>query len=77
MSDMIYNKKDIIISADTSFDKSLSYQLIPLIKDGVIVFIVLLIIMLMTDQVCFHLLLLVLDANYFSDNHCSNKRLAL
>lgn len=75
--EMIYNKKDIVISDSTSSSKNLFYQLISLIKDGAIVLVVLSTITLMTDRVCFHLLLLVLEANYFSVNHYSNKELVL
>ena len=60
MIDMIHNKKNGVILAGTCSGKSLPYQLIPLIKDGVIVLDVLLIIILITDHVCFYLLLLVL-----------------
>lgn len=52
MIDMIYKKKDIVFSAGTESSKSLPYQLIPLIRDRVIVLVVLPIIALMTDQVC-------------------------
>lgn len=51
MINMIYNKKDIVISADTRFDNSLLYQLISLIRDKVIVLVVSPTIALMTDQV--------------------------
>ena len=51
MIDMVYKKKDIVISASTRFGKNLPYQLIPLIKEGAIVFVVLPTIILMTDQV--------------------------
>lgn len=49
---MVHNKKDIINLAGIGFDKSLFYQLISLIRDGAIVFMVLPIITLITDQVC-------------------------
>ena len=49
MINIIYNKKDIVISTYTDSSKSLSYQLISPIKDGVIVLIVLPTIALMTN----------------------------
>ncbi len=52
MIDTVYKKKDVIISAGTGSGKSLPYQLIPLIKEGAIVLVVLPTIALMTDQVC-------------------------
>ncbi len=50
--DTVYKKKDVVISAVTGSDKSLPYQLIPLIKEGAIVLVVLPTIVCMTDQVC-------------------------
>lgn len=51
MIDMIYIKKDVIISTSTESGKSLPYQLIPLIKKKAIVPVILPIISLMTNQV--------------------------
>lgn len=49
MDDTIYHKKDIIISADMGSGKNIPYQLISLIKKGVIMFVVFLIIALIND----------------------------
>ncbi len=51
MIDMVYKRKDVVISAGTRSGKSLPYQLIPLIKEEAIVLVVLPTIALMTDQV--------------------------
>ena len=53
MLDVVYAQKDIIVSAGTGSDKSLPYQLIPLIKTNAIVLVISPTIALMCDQVCF------------------------
>lgn len=50
--DTIYKKKDIVISASTRSGKSLPYQLISLMKEGAIVFVVLPTIVLIINQMC-------------------------
>ncbi len=50
--DIIYKKKDIIISVGIRSGKSLPYQLIPFIKEETRILVVLLTIALMTNQVC-------------------------
>ncbi len=52
MIDMLYKKKDVVISAGIGSGKNLPYQLILFIKEGAIVFMILPTITLMTDQVC-------------------------
>lgn len=49
--DIVYKKIDIIISTGKKSNKSLSYQLIPLIKKGAIILMVLLTIVFMTNHV--------------------------
>lgn len=51
MVNVIYNKKDVVVSAGTGSGKSLPYQLIPLIKIGAIVLVISPTIALMNDQV--------------------------
>lgn len=70
MINSIYNKKNVVISASKGSDKSLPYQLISLIKDGAMVLVVLPTIILITDQMCFYLVLGILDTNYFNVSHC-------
>lgn len=48
---IIYNKKDIVISAGITFDKTLFHQLIFLIKDGDIVFVIVPAIVFMTNLI--------------------------
>lgn len=48
----VHRNKDVVISAGTGSGESLPYQLIPLIREGAIVFVVLPTIALMADQVC-------------------------
>lgn len=69
---MVHEKKAIIILAGTKSGKSLPYQLIPFIRKGAIVLVVLLTIALMTDQVCLPIitfLMQVININYYSVNH--------
>lgn len=47
--DIIYKKNNIIILADKKSEKSLLYQLIPFIREEVIVWVILSTITLMTD----------------------------
>lgn len=47
----MHNNKNIIILTDIRFVKNLSYQLIFFIKDKAIVFLILLIIIFMSDQI--------------------------
>lgn len=78
--DMIHKKKKVVILAGIRSGKSLPYQLISFIREKAIVFVILLTIMLMTDQVYFPIitfLMQVIDANYCSVNHYQNKRLVL
>ena len=50
MGNIIYKKKDIVVSAGTGSGKSLLYQLLPLIKKNAIVLVILFTIALMADQ---------------------------
>lgn len=52
MIDMVYKKKNIVISTGIGSVKNLPYQLISLIKEGTIVLMVLPTVAVMTDQVC-------------------------
>lgn len=49
---IVYKKKDAVISAGTRCNKSLSYQLIHLIREKAIIFVVLPNIALVINQVC-------------------------
>lgn len=51
MINIIYKKKEVVISAGIGFDKNLLYQLIPFIREKAIILLVLSIIIHMTDQV--------------------------
>ena len=50
MGDIIYEKKNVVVSAGTGSGKSLLYQLLSLIKKDVIVLVILPTIALMADQ---------------------------
>ena len=50
IGNIIYEKKDIVVSANIGSDKSLPYQLLLFIKKDVIVLVILLTIALMADQ---------------------------
>ena len=52
MLDVVYTRKDVVVSAGTGSGKSLPYQLIPFIKEDAIVLVILPTIALMYDQVC-------------------------
>lgn len=74
---MIYNKKHIIIIICIKSDKSLIYQLISFIKHEAIILVILSTFIHMTNQVCFYLVLGVLDVYHFFVNYYSYKRLGI
>ena len=50
MSNIIYKKKDVVVSVGTGSGKSLLYQLLPFIKKNAIVLVILSTIALIADQ---------------------------
>ena len=65
MIDIIYTRKDVVVSARTGSGKSLPYQLIPLIKADAIVLVISPTIVLMSDQVSFTTCLAICKRNIF------------